>query len=364
MRILRSYIIKELFGPFALSLIVFTFVLLMGNIIQLAELLITKGVEITYVVKLFFNLIPYLLSYTLPMSILTSVLLTFGKLSSDNEITAIRASGISLISILVPVLVVGILFCMLSIYLNDRVLPKSHFTSRKILSEIGFKKPTAYLEAGTFIKTFKKYIIFIYSIEKNKLHNIRIYEPLKGKSTRTIIAKHGEFIPLPEQKLIKLKLIDGVSDEPNPENPNNFFKLSFKTYFITLDLAEDQKGSNIEKKPKDMTIEELEEEIKNFAKENIDPSPLLTEIHKKISLSFASLAFVIIGLPLAIRTKRHEKSIGFGMSLVIIMVYYLLLAFGEALALRQLCPPPVAMWFSNVLLVLIGAILFCRLEAR
>jgi len=364
MRILRSYIIKELFGPFALSLIVFTFVLLMGNIIQLAELLITKGVEITYVVKLFFNLIPYLLSYTLPMSILTSVLLTFGKLSSDNEITAIRASGISLISILVPVLVVGILFCMLSIYLNDRVLPKSHFTSRKILSEIGFKKPTAYLEAGTFIKTFKKYIIFIYSIEKNKLHNIRIYEPLKGKSTRTIIAKHGEFIPLPEQKLIKLKLIDGVSDEPNPENPNNFFKLSFKTYFITLDLAEDRKGSNIEKKPKDMTIEELEEEIKNFAKENIDPSPLLTEIHKKISLSFASLAFVIIGLPLAIRTKRHEKSIGFGMSLVIIMVYYLLLAFGEALALRQLCPPPVAMWFSNVLLVLIGAILFCRLEAR
>lgn len=362
MQILRNYIIKELLGPFILSLVVFTFVLLMGNIIQLAELLITKGVEIIYVGKLFFNLIPYLLSYTIPMSILTAVLLTFGKLSSDNEITAIRASGISLLPILIPVLVIGILFCMFSIYLNDKVLPKSHFNSRKILSEIGFKKPTAYLEAGTFIKTFKKYIIFIYSIEKNKLHNIRIYEPQEGRPTRTIIAEHGEFIPLPEQKLIKLKLINGVSDEPNPENPNSFFKLTFKTYFITLDLAENPQGSNIEKKPKDMTIDELKEEIKKFTKESIDPSPLLTEIHKKISLSFSSLAFILIGLPLAIRTKRHEKSIGFGMSLIIIIIYYLLLASGEAVSLRQLCPPVVAMWFPNILLVLIGSFLFHRTE--
>lgn len=363
MRIIRGYIIKEISVPFFYSLVIFTFVLLMGNLIQLAELLITKGVEIIYVVRLFLNLIPYLLSYTIPMSILTAVLLTFGKLSADNEIIAIRASGISLFPIMIPVLVVGMLFCMLSIYLNDKVLPKSHFASRKILSDIGLKKPTAYLEAGTFIKTFKKYIIFIYSIDKNKLNNIRIYEPQEGKPTRTIIAKHGEFISIPEQKNLKLRLTDGISDEPNPEDPNSFFKLTFKTYFLTLDLAENQQGS-IEKKPKDMTIQELKEEIEKFKKENIDSSPLLTEIHKKISISFASLAFIIIGFPLAVRTKRQEKSIGFGMSLAIIMVYYILSAMGEALALRQKCQPALSMWIPNILLVLIGAVLFYKAETK
>ncbi|MFH0838646.1 MAG: LptF/LptG family permease [Candidatus Omnitrophota bacterium] len=364
MRILRSYIIAELLGPFLLSLVVFTFVLLMGNIIQLAELLIAKGVEPIYVGKLFINLIPYLLSYTIPMSTLTSILLAFGKLSSDNEIIAMRASGIGLLPVIMPVVVVGILFSLFSLHLNDKVLPKAHFASRKILSEIGLKKPTAYLEAGTFIKTFKKYIIFIYAIEKNKLNNIRIYEPQEGKATRTIIAKRGEFIPIPEKRLIKLKLSDGISDEPDPENPNNFFKLTFKTYFLTLDLAENEEGANIQKKPKDMSIDELREETKKYMKDHIDPVPYFVEIHKKISLSFASLAFVFIGFPLAIRTKRHEKSIGFGLSLAIIMVYYLLLAMGEAVSLRQFVPPFVALWFPNILLMLIGAFLFYRLETR
>src|SRR3989338_1742132 len=108
MKILRSYIMNELLTAFALSLAVFTFVLVMGNIVKLAEMVITKGVDLVYVVKLFGYLTPYLLSFSVPMSILTATLLCFGRLSSDNEITAMRASGVSLYKMSFPVIMIGL----------------------------------------------------------------------------------------------------------------------------------------------------------------------------------------------------------------------------------------------------------------
>lgn len=363
MKILRNHILKELVGPFLFSITVFTFVLLMGNLIKLAELVINKGVNMLDVLKLFFSLTPYLLSYTIPMSILTATLLTFGKLSSDNEITAMRASGISLYHITLPVIVISLIISLLSIPLNDRLLPKSHFASRRIVKQIAMSRPTAYLEAGTFIKSFKKYIIFIYGISNNKLYNVRIYEPQENGPTRTIIANKGEFISLPQKDMIKLKLIDGTSDEPNPKDPNNFYKLNFKTYYLTLDLSE-HSSSRIEKKPKDMTIEELRLEIRKLRASHINPLPLISEIHKKIALSFSSFAFIFIGLPLAIRTRRTEKSIGFGLSLMVIVIYYLLQALGEALSLKEIIHPVLGSWLANILLISVGGVFLYRTGKR
>src|SRR3989338_4459298 len=175
MKILRVYILKELVSPFFLALLVFTFIMVIGNLIQLAELVISKGVDLVSVVKLFAFLIPYLLSFTVPMAILTATLLVFGRLSSDNEITAIRASGVNLYKIAAPVMVVGLVVSLILFVVNDRVLPYAHFASRKIIKDIGTKNPASYLEAGTFIKTFKKYIKFIHGIEGNKLNKVRIF---------------------------------------------------------------------------------------------------------------------------------------------------------------------------------------------
>lgn len=364
MKILRIYILKELVGPFILSLFIFTFVLLMGNIIKLADLVINKGVEITYVGKLLLYFIPYLLSFAIPMAVLTGILLAFGRLASDNEIQALRANGISLYSIITPVIIIGLILSLISTTLNDRIIPRAHFASRRLLVEIGTRRPVASLEAGTFIKTFKDYIIFIYEIKGEELHHIRIYQPQEGRPTRTIMASRGEFIPMPGRQMIALKLIDGTSDEPNPKDPSSFYRLDFKTYYLTLDIS----GSTLDKvgiskKPKDKTIDELRQEIKKLRSTNIDPSPLVTEIHKKISLAFTSLAVVLIGIPLAIIARRPERSIGFGMGLGVIVIYYILQAGGTALALKGTLPPAICMWFPNILLAGVGIFLI-RLTAE
>jgi len=364
MKILRNYFLKEFIGPLFLTLAVLTFVMILGNLIKIADLIINKGVNIFNVSKLLLLMIPYLLTYTLPIAALTAVLLSLGRLSSDNEIISIRASGINMFTLILPLLVVGLILSLVLVVFNDRVIPYAHFATRKTIMDIGVKNPTAALEPGVFINSFEKYILFIYRIDKNKLTNVRIYEPQgEDKPARTIVAKRGEFIALPEKNMVKLKLMNGTSDEPDPENPSNFYKLNFKTYFMTLNLSQMQGKDKIEKKPKDMTIQELKNEIKKIKKEGIDPAPLITEINEKISLAFSCFVLMLLGIPLAIITRRREKSINFGIAFLTVGVYYLMLLGSEALSLEGLLNPRIAMWIPNIILGAIGGLLTFRLCA-
>jgi len=344
-------------GPLIASLTVFTFILLIGNMFKLADMIINKNVGIIYVIQLFMYLIPYILSYTIPMALLTATMICFGRLASDNEVTAMRANGISLYKIGLPVIIVAFIISLGCVYLNDRILPMSHFASYRLIKEVGIKNPTAYLEPGTFIKSFKGYILFIHSIDDNKLKDIRIYQLQKKGPPKTIIAKRGEFITYPDKSIIKLKLEDGTADEPNPTNPNIFYKLNFKTYYMTLNLASNLLKGKIEKKPKDMTVRELKDEIARLKVSGVKTNPLLTEIHRKLAMAFSSFVFVLVALPVAINTRRREKSVGFGLSLMILVFYYLIFIGGQALALRNVVPPIIGVWAANFIYLIIGLVL-------
>ena len=360
MKILRNYILKELFGPFILAISLFNFVLIMGNMIRLAELIINKGVNPLYVGKLLLLLIPSLLSLTIPMSVLAATLITFGRLAQDNEVTAMRASGLNFMKIALPMLTIGLIFSLCLVVLNDKVLPKAIYASRKLVKKIGVSSPTAYLEEGTFIKAFKKYIIYIDRIDKNNIYNIRIYEPQENAPTRTIVANKGTFTPIKDSDKIQLELYDGTSDEPDPNDPSAFYKLNFKVYRISLDLEQAFGKEQLEKKTKDMTINELKEEMTKFQSNNIDTTPRITEIHKKVSRSFSTLVFIIIGIPLALITKRGERTISFALSLVVMVVYYLMMIGGEALAAQKVVPPVIGTWVPNVVMTIFGIILLYK----
>ena len=354
---------KEMLGPFILSLAILIFIMLLGSLVNLFNLVINKGVSLILVSKLILLLIPNVLSYAIPLSILSATLLTIGRLSADNEIIAIRASGINLYKLCFPIIVLGVVISLASIPLNDRLKPNALFATRKIVKQIGVKTPTAFLEAGTFIRTFQNYIIFIYGIHQNKLTNIRIYQPQEGGPTRTIIANRGEFLPIPERDIVKLKLIDGSSDEPNPKDPNTFYKLNFNTYYLTLDISGG--SQNLEKKLKDMSIRELRKKIKELNQQQIeDTTPIITEINKKLAFSFASFAFVLVGLPLAIWTRRREKFVGVGLSIGVFVTYYILFLAGEVLSVRGFIYPGLGMWLANIALISVGLILIWQTMKR
>ena len=360
MKILRSYILREHIGPFLMAMVVFTFVLLVGNLVKLADLVINKGVGLSYVFRFFLYLIPFLLSYTIPMAMLTATLLAFGRLAQDNELTALRASGINFWRLAAPCICVAVIGSLFLVVLNDRILPAAHMASRRMLKELGLKRPTAYLEPGTFIKDFPPYILFIYGIDGAQLSKIRIYEPQPNQPTRTIVAERGEFVPLPELGQVRLKLIDGSTDEADRQNPAIIYKAYFKTYYITLNITNASDKGALAKKPKEMSFTELREEIRHLNAQQIDPTPLWLEYHKKVAQSLSPIAFILIGLPMALLARRGDRLIGFALSLAVFITYYLMLLGANALSLKGLLTPQVAMWIPNAVVGLTGLALLYR----
>lgn len=360
MRILRNYILAECVLPFLISISVLTCVFLLGYLPQLADKVINRGVSLAAIGQVFLYYIPLLLAYTLPISCLTTVILTFGRLSADNEILAMRASGIYLRKVISPLVMIGIILSIVMFILNDRVIPKAYNEQSRLLKNTGFQNPGALLEAGTFINAFDGYIIFIYKVDGNKMHNIRIYQPQPdGKPTRTIIAQEGEFASSPDNDIIKLKLVNGTSDEIDFKDPNNFYKLNFETSFITLDISKTKK--KMDKKPKAMTLVELRQKMNELKPLFVDISPLETEYYRKITWAFTPVLFILLGFPMAIITHRREKTANLLYALLFAAPYFLLQLGAQALAGQNLSHVGWTMWGPNIIAAVVVTFLNIRM---
>jgi len=366
-KILRRYALRELLTPFLLSLLFFTFVFLVGNLVKLADLLINKGVSLFDILKILILLIPKLLSFTLPTSVLTAVLLVFGGFAQNNEITAMKASGVSLFSVMLPVLLVSLLLSFLSLFLNDQVQSRAQFAYRQAVKDLLLKRPMAYLEAGKFIKDFQDYIILTQRIEGNRLYEITIYQPQeKGKATRTIIAERGEIIASPNDKILTLRLYNGTSDEPNPDEPNVFYKLNFKTFELPPIHLGKEDPRKIEKKVKDMSLDEILYNLRlnpNLKKDHSLAREFQAELHKKISFSFAPFVFTLVGLPLAVITRRGEAVISFSLAIGIVAVYYVFFVWSRTMSVEGFLPPFLALWLPNIFMTGCGIYLIKRIVA-
>ncbi len=363
MRILRNHLLIEFFQPFFLSLGAFIFLFLLGRgLVQMADFIFNKSVDPLLIFKLLWYSLPFILTFLIPMSVLVATLMMFGKLSYDNEIMAMRASGMDLIKTARPLFAVAIILCLFTFILSDRVASTTHYRYRQLLKRIGIENPAAALEEGTFIKRFKNFVIFIYEIDKNKLKGIRIYQPQEGKSTRTITAQKGELISIPEKGIIKLRLIQGTSDEPDPKDPAKFYTLNFKTYDFPLNVSEVNVPGELGKKPKDMSIKELRAEISALGHEGIRATyPLNAEIHHKIALALSSAAFLLIGIPLGITTRRSNKSVSFAISLALMTLYWSLLIVGQIFAKKGMVPALISLQFANIVVGGTGILLLRKM---
>jgi len=363
MRILRAYVLREHAAPFFVTMGGLTAVLLVGNLIKFAELVIAKGVSIVDIMRLMLYLIPYMLSFTVPMACLIAMVLAFGRLSADFELIAMRASGVAPIRLVWPIIVVGLLISLLVLVINDRVVPESHLAFRRQLKAIGVQRPTAYIEEGTFIKEFAPYVIFVYQVQGQKLENVRIYEPQPNGPTRAIIAERGEFEPLPDRRGVQLKLFDGTVDEWDPLHPGSFYKVTFTTYAMRL-RSDQANPSTLERKVKELTFKELLQEARRVQANGIDPLPISLELHRKIAASFAPLVFMLFGLVLGLRLQHQERLISFVWVLSAFIGYYLATVGMNAMALKGFAPPWLAMWTPNLVAGTVGSLLVARTVRR
>ncbi|HEX9780830.1 MAG TPA: LptF/LptG family permease [bacterium] len=347
MKILRTYLLREHLGPFVVCLFGLTAVLLLGNVLKFAELVIAKGVSAVDLLRLLIYRVPDMLSFTIPMACLIAMVLAFGRLSADYEMIAVRASGVSPARLIWPMAAVGLLLSAFMFVINDRVAPASHLAFRRQLKAIGIKQPTAYLEAGTFIKDFAPYVMFVYQIRGRTLHQVRIYEPQPNGPTRTIIAERGEFERSPGGRGVQLRLYRGAMDEWDPTRPGSFYKVAFSTYAMQLQTDIDD-PQRIGKKLKEFTFRELAEERARLAAQGIETLPISLELHRKVAVSFAPLVFILFGLVFGLRLHQHERLQIYLWVLAVFLVYYLGMIGMHAAAIRGWVGPGLAMWMMNL----------------
>lgn len=357
-RIITRYILLEYIQPLILGIVIFTFVLLLDKIFDMVDLLFNKGVGIFSILKLLCYIFPNILSLTIPMGFLLGSLLTYGRLSEDGEITAFRASGQHLMRIIWPPMAGAVLVSCGLMYLNCVVSPNSHNAFRTLYREVLRKNPLFQLEEKTFLKV-QNMRLYVNAIDKDTgaLSGVHIYRIEKEAPPTRIHARSG--IAATNGNTITFNLKNGTIQQLDKRDPSRTTITSFTTYDVRIPI--DNEMINMRKNIRSMTTSEISSEIKAYRAKNIQTHFLQTEYHLRLAIAFAPLAFGLIGSILGIKLQHGGKSIGFGLSLLIIFIYYLLLIGGIAVAEKGYFIIWLDLWMSNVIIGLVCVLLLFNL---
>jgi lipopolysaccharide export system permease protein len=355
---LYRYLMKELFPSFLLGVVGFTFILLTGRILQLTELFVNKGIPLGFILKLLYFLLPSFLVLTIPMATLLSVLLAFNRLSGDNEITALKASGVSLYQMTPPVLLLALTTTLATTFLSLYSLPRANQASRSLLYEMASSRAHAGVRERVFNDDFEGLVLYVERVTPRTFQweNVFISDSRNAAETHTIIARQGMVLSDPHLLIVTLRLKNGAIHKLG-DQPNAYQKIDFNTYDLRLDLKTGLKEKKSgEKHPAEMSLSELADAVQALRSKKADFKPQMIKIHEKFSIPFACLVFGIIGIPLGLqsRTSRAGRSIGFAWSIGVLLIYYLLTNAGTSLAERGVIQLEVGMWAANAIFLGFG----------
>ena len=379
---LHKYLTYQVIASLLLTVAVFTFVLLLGNVLkEILTLIINGQVRPGTMFKAIGLLIPFVLVFALPMGLLTATLLVFGRFSADQELTAVRASGINLLSLITPILLLSLLCCCMSAWINMDIGPRCRVAYKNFLFRARSELANVRLPEGRFIRDFPGYIFYVEKNRGDSLQGVMIFKLENGTNVETTLrAPRGQFETDAKNKQLVLHLFDARSVTLSGSHVGI---ASFPMLTLNFDLSA---ATNRISKPKisDMTFWQLQDELRDLeqrfslppaasapselqaqlrevAKQRTDlTEPIHVEMHRQIAFSFACFGFTLIGIPLGIRVHRRETNVGVAMALVLVLIYYSFVILGESLSARPEFAPHLIFWVPNFIFQAVGAVLLWR----
>jgi len=359
MKIIHRYILKEIIGSFILGFLFFNFILFITVIFELTELIFIQNAPLLEVGKLVLFKIPSFFNMLIPVSLLFATLLSFGRLSSDGEIIAFQSSGISLLYISKSLLIFTFILTLISFYFSTYLTPLCNRHYRQVYQRIVLQRPTIQIKERTITDVGGKKL-YAYHIKSgsNKMKKVIIYEffPGRNKIPQISLAQEGEF----NEDKLKLTKVSFYRFQKNYQISQQG-KLDSQTIYLGRYLS--QKGK-MRRKSEEMDLNELREKIKEEKLKKIPDKRIIKELsvdfHSRIVIPLAAFFLVLIGIPLGIKVERGGKSISLGISLAIVIGYYLLFLAGKFLGTEGIIPPLVAIWLPNIILCILSILLNFR----
>jgi len=356
-KVVSRYILREISIPFFMILFILTFVLLMGRILQLMDLMINKGINFTDIARLILYLMPSFLMITVPISLLIAILIGLGRLSRDNEIIVLKSSGFSLYQLMPPVAFAALCAFVITSVTGFFLIPYGNLATRNLLFDIARQKASIGIKERIFNDSFTGFVLYADEIPSHGdyMKGLFICDNRTLEEPATIIAQKGYLISDPESMQVTLRLKNGSVHTTNTEL-TNYRKIDFSSYDINLDLSKSNGGDSgpVVKDSREMSLPELIRESRTPGLKKNVLKDYIIEIHKKFTIPFSCIIFGIIGLPLGISKHRSGKSRGFVIGLTVIMIYYILQLGGEALGETGILSPATGAWMSNTILGITG----------
>ncbi|GAB6271449.1 MAG: LPS export ABC transporter permease LptF [Smithella sp.] len=359
-KIINRYIFREIAIPFIIILFVLTFVLLMGKILQIMDLMVNKGIRALDIGHLIVLIMPNFMLFTIPVALLVAILIAMGRLSADNEITVLKASGVSLIQLYYPVAVASLLAFVAAMVIGYFLVPQSNFATKRLLFELASQNASIGIKEKVFNADFKGLLLYADKIpaDGEYMEGVLILDNRIMGKTNTILAKKAFLVADPKLMIVKLRLENG-SIHTVSSDLKSYRKVDFKSYDINLDLSTTLASVTDEHKSStDMTMTELLARMKNTELGDAVVRELAIEVHKKFSIPLSCIFFGLLALPLGITGHRAVKSRGFAVGIIIVSAYYLLRIGGEALVENGRLAPAIGVWTPNVVFALLGIYLF------
>lgn len=357
-RILDRYILHEIVTPFLLGISVLTLVLFLQKMFRLAELVVSKGATVWSTAKIFAYILPSFLVLTIPMSFLVATLTAFTRLCTDSEVTAMKASRISLYTMIRPVMLFAVAAYCVTALTSLFIAPQANHALKTHLFDMVRSRAMVGVEPGVFSSTFDGMVIFVDKMEKlDEMEGIFISDERSAREPYAIVANRGSLISDPASLNVTLAMKDGAVHSL-PRDEHSYSTMSFDSGNLYLDIN----NSLLQKQPEGRNLDETGtlELYRNLKRARTSGKPtdgIRAELHKRLSIPYACLLFGLIGAPLGIRRTRSGKSAGIAIALLVFLIYYILLATGTNLSSTGKLSPAVAYWMPNVLMTAGAAVL-------
>lgn len=361
MRILDKYILKETVMTFLFGICAFSAVFLgSGTLLHIAQYITQYGASFSSIVRLIIYSLPGIVVWTFPMSMLLASLLTFGRLSGNSEIIAMKACGVSFKRLVAPVVAFSLGVSVFSIAFNEYVVPASNQAYADLVRyEIqGNTAPAS--QDHIIIKQIQdgniQRLVYArrYDAETGRLDNLSIQEFEDNKMVRVENAQYAQW------DVNAWLMYNGVMYDLSQPDTERMMK--FDSQLLPINQSPNQIIRS-QKKPDEMSIKELKEQIDIMKSQYVDTRKIETELYQRFTIPMASLMFALIGAPLGIQPNRSSSSIGFGISIIIIFIYYTLMTLAGAIGQGSFIPPVVAVWIPNIVTFIVGCYLI-RKESR
>ncbi len=368
MKILDRYFLTALCVATAMGVALLSLVLVLGNVFkEMLDLLINHNVPLETVFAFVAFVLPFSMTFTIPWGFLTAVLLVFGRLSADNEIIALRATGVSFQRIFLPVLAVALALVGLCFWINSDVAPRAQWSMFNALFRIATHDPTSMFQADEVLDQFPDRRIYVGGREGDLLKNLIVFEiDEKALPSRVVFAKSGSLTPDNDHNRLLLRVEDAKFEQRDERQPDNDTMIrqgiSMQEGVIHMSL---QKLLDSKKRGKPLSSHTLGELRAELAKPDCSRRlAYQVEISKRFSMSLAALSFALIAVPLGITTHRKETSVGFALSLVIAFSYFFFIIIADTFHENAKAMPILMIWFPNLFFTGLGLWLSSRLVRR